>query len=263
MRKAIGFLVIATVVVGCAATPNTLKEEDIEGIKKMAVVTSLADEELKILDHTHIEESYTNYQSGALGALAEVLVESAYAAVTVKSALGGDPDPLRQAAADFPVKEVFDDNFFRMFSVSWEVIDPQDVEALGIDKYPTHKSATGKTIHDYTALRKKLNVDTVLEISFVHGLAVCAGVKRPTAVITADVSVIDVEKNRLLMRKTISSDDYYINGYIVDEFAADKAELYKNEIVEAIRAFTHLLVSELGGDTTESLKDKSYWGPNK
>lgn len=250
----LGLLAILLVSVGCATTPQALKQEDIRGIRKLAIVTSLSDEDLKILDHTEIMEQPAATQFGVLG----VLMYAGIASAKVKLALAGDPDSLRQAAADFPVKEVFDQNFVEAFPVSCEILSPQQVDALGTEEYPTCKSAKGKTIHDYSVLCKKLNVDTVLEIDFIHGLAVCKGEKRPTAVVAADVSVLDIEENRLLMKKSISSDDYYIKGYTVDEFRANEAELFKKEILEAVRGFAHLVASEFGA---ESLREKSYWHP--
>ncbi len=119
----------------------------------------------------------------------------------------------------------------------------------------------GKTIRDYTILSKSLGVDAVLQINFIYGLAGYGGYQRPSAVISGFVSIIDIKDNKLLMRKIMSSDSYYKKGYTVDEFKTNQAELFKKEILEAIRWFARLVASEFGVEL--SLKEKSYWHPSK
>lgn len=270
-------LTICMIIAGCATPPKILKEEDIGGIRKLAVVTSLSDTELQILDHTGIGNIsyYEPYydpqfhslslgQAAAVGAIAgllEGLIEAGIREVAIKSSLGGEPDALREAVRDFSVKEVFDDNFARVFSLGREIVRPQEIEGLEIGEYPEREAVGGETIRDYTVLSKRLGVDTVLEIDFRYGLAAYGGGVSASAVIAGVVSVTDIKDNKLLMRKTISSDAYYRKGYTVEDFKANGAELFRKESVEAIRGFARLVAAEFGEEL--SLKHKSYWRPEK
>jgi len=258
----LAILIFSMIIGGCAGTPKVLKQEDIRGIKKIAVVTSLSNNELIIMDHSQIMEQAPN-PSGLIPALIASTIALAAAEANLRSVLDGNPDSLRQVLTDFPVKKVFDENFIKTFFVNREIISPAQVDSLGIDEYPTCKTVKGKTIKDYTPLCEKLNVDTVLQLNFAYGLAVCAKMKRPTAVVSTVMLVIDVENNKLLMRKEVSSDDYYEKGYTLDEFKANGGELYREEIVKAIQGLSYLVSSELGGGVPESLEEKSYWAPEK
>ncbi len=77
----LGFLIICLIINGCAGTPKHLKQEDLQDISKLAIVTFLLDNELKVLDHTGVTEqpSYTGYQFGAIGGLIEGLIKGAVA----------------------------------------------------------------------------------------------------------------------------------------------------------------------------------------
>jgi hypothetical protein len=123
------------------------------------------------------------------------------------------------------------------------------------------KSIDGEQIKDYTVLYKQFGADSVLEISYVYGIAAYMGGEKPSAVISADVSLINIPKNKLLMRKKIESDLFYRKGYTIDEFRANNAELFKKEIGEAIQGFAHLVAKEFGIEL--SLKNKSYWQTEK
>ncbi len=255
----LGFLVISFIIGGCAGTIKVLKQEDIRDIRKLAIVTSLLDKELKVLDHTGIE-SYGDPRFGFPVFFLDVLLTAFSAAAAKYDSLGGDPDPLRQELVDFPIKKVFDENFTKFFSKNFEIISPQDVDNLGIAEYPEKESVDGETIRDYTVLKEKLGVDTVLEINFIYGLAAYAEHSAST-VVSADISVISIVENRILTKKTILSDSYYKSGHTVDEFKANGAELFKKEIPEAIRGVAHLVASGFG--VALSLKEKSYWHSEK
>lgn len=258
-RVTIPGLFMILLVMGCAGSPKLLKQEDVKGIKRLAFVSSLSDKELQILDHTgHKQQSYTHGQYGAIGGLIEGII-AAGAAPTIH--LGGDPDSLREAVSDFPIKEHFDENFDKVLSINFEILSPEDLDSLRKQDYPETEGASDRTIEDYAALYEKFGVDMVLEIDFVYGLATYRGGLLPSAVVSADVTVRSIDKNKRLMKKTISSDSYYKRGYTVDEFKADGAKLFKSEIIEALRGFSHIVASEFGVEL--SGKEKSFWGSDK
>jgi len=273
----IWFLISSTIFYGCAGTGKltTLKPEDIKNIKKMAIVTSLLDKEPIILDHTGIKQEYPNIfmSSGygglagyLVGAIAEITVKEIRTSARINSVLGGDPDTLRQAVGNFPIKLVFDETVDKIFSKSCEFTSPQDFKGLGIDDFPIKKSENGKTTRDYSTLYNKLNINTVLEINFVYGLAICRYEIKPTATIVADVSLINIEENKLCMKKVIFSDFYYKKGYTLDEFKANEAALFKREISEVMSYIVQLLASELGAASPPdvvSLKQTSFWNKEK
>ena len=239
---------MTVVISGCAAAPYVLRDEDIQNIKRLAVVTTLSEPELQIVDYTRITEPpYT--QSGVLPLLIELAVREAQASAEIKASLGGDPDVLKETVSDFRIKERFDEAFGKMSSTGFEIIGPEEVERLGIKEYPEGGDVEGRTIKDYSALYNRLGVDTVVEIDFIYGLAAYRRERRPRAVIVADVSVMRLVDNELLMRKRIESAGRAAvldRGYTVDEFNANGAELFKKKILEAMRYVAHIVARQLG-----------------
>jgi hypothetical protein len=250
-------LIISLITIGCAGTPKVLKQEDVQNIKRLAVVTSLKDNNLQILDRTGAKErTYGGYQFGALGAALESLILSGIASSKVKSSLGGDPELLKKELVNFPAKILFDEYFVKTFTMNFEIVNPQDIDKLGIKEYPEKETSDEKTVKDYTIIKEKFGTDTILEINFIYGLAAYES-ENASVVISADVSVIDVKDNKLLMKKNILSDEYFKMGHTIDEFRANNAELFKKELIEAICGCAHLITSDFGEKLR--LKDRSYW----
>jgi len=271
--RSIIFLTLLVVIGGCTSIPKQLKQEDAQNIKKLAIVTFLADNNLKVIDQTRIrQKTYGGFMFGAIGALLEAAVLETEAQLAKRHSLGwGNPTDVKRELADYPIKKVFDDNFIKIFSNNYkncEILCPQYLDSIETSEYPMLKSSSGKKIRDYSTLDKKLNVDTVLEIDFMYGLAVYE-FERSSAIISGTVSVINIRENKLLMRDLILSDKYYKDGHTVNEFKADGAQLYKKAFLEAVDAFGRLVATDFGVATTsnlesdigsvQSLKNKSYW----
>jgi hypothetical protein len=262
-QKAIiaGFLLVL-LITGCAATTTGLKEEDIRAIRKLAIVTVLEDQKLQILDRTGIkQQSWTDGQLGLLGALVEGLIVETVANAKIRGSLGGEPNLLRYEVSDVPIKELFDESFHKAFSIGCEIISPQVVDSLRMEHEAEKEKPGGEKAPDAIAPYKELGVNTILKIEFIYGLAVYAGGVRPSAVIKGRVSVADIEKEKVLLAKTISSDSYYKKAYTIDEFKADGAELFKKELAEATWALAYLVASEF--DVELSRKERSYWRENE
>ncbi|MDH3936943.1 MAG: hypothetical protein OEV68_06390 [candidate division Zixibacteria bacterium] len=246
-------------ITGCGVPAkqfNLLKPEDTQQIKKLAIVTSMKDEELQVIDHSGMIKSLKEGRYANTGILGTLIIGGVIDA-NLRSSLGGDPDMLRMAVSDLPIKKLFDEDFTKTFVMGFETVSPMDVDNLGVDKYPRKKVGRKTKINDYTVLNDKLGADWVLELNFLYGLAAYGGGVSPSAVITADVSVIDIQGNKLLMRRAISSDDFYRKGYTVGEFRSRGGDLFKKEIVEAIQGLAHLVAKEFGEEL--SLKQKSRW----
>ena len=144
--------------------------------------------------------------------------------------------------------------------MNFEIVAPQDIDKLDIKEYHEKETSDGETIKDYTILKEKFNTDTILEIDFIYGLAAYEN-EYASAVISADVFVINIDDNKLLMKKTILSDEYFKMGHTVEEFSANNAELFKRELIEAIYGCSYLMASDFG--VKLPLKDKSYWRTNQ
>ncbi len=244
-------------IMSCSAPhPKVLQQGDIDDIKKLAVVTSLSKNELQVLDHSRMMEYSSTSQYGAVGGLLEGLVVGGMASGQIRSSLGGDPDSLRQVVSDLDAKTLFDDNFLSIFTVSFGIVGPQEVDSnIRLAEKPGSESVADEKVR--AAIYEKLRVDTVLEIDFVYGLAAYAGGLAPSAVISGVVTVVDVQENKVVMKKRMSSDSYYKKHYTVEEFSADGGQLFRREIREAARGFAHIVASEFGVELSH--KQESYW----
>lgn len=256
-KATIAVFLLVFLIAGCASTSTRLKEEDIKAIRKLAIITALEDEKLQILDRTGIkQQSWTGGQLGLLGILVEGLIVETVANAKIKGSLGGEPDLLRYAISDVSIKELFDENFHKAFTIGCEIISRETVDSLRMEYQAKMKKAGSTEPPDAIAPYKKLGVNSILRIEFIYGLAVYAGGIRPTAVISAEVSFANLEKERVA-RKRISSDSQYKKGYTIDEFKADGAEIFKKELAEATWALAYLVASEFGVELSQ--KEKSYW----
>jgi hypothetical protein len=221
--------IVVLLLAGCSTAPKTLTHSDATTIKRMAIVTRCPDQELKVLDRTGVwKKTYTGYQFGLLGGLIDGLVLSIESKIKIGKSLGGDPDLLREQLKDYPIKVVFDETFKKSFVTKYEIVHPDEVDiAL------REQTAKGADIEDYSMLQKNFDADTVLVISFIHGLAAYTG--RPaSATISADVAVVKTSDNTYLMKKRFDADQRFGDGHTIDEFAANSGELYKQNIVQAV-----------------------------
>jgi hypothetical protein len=251
-----GFLLIF-LIAGCAATYTYLKEEDVRDIRKLAIITILEDENLRILDRTGIkQQSYFSPYFGWAGIAADALLTESVASANIRGSLGGDPDLLRYEISDISIKELFDETFYKAFTIGCETISRETVDSLQREYQAEAKKAGSKEAADPIAGFKELGVNVILTIKFIYGLAVFGGGVSPSTVICAEVSFANIEKEKVL-RKRISSDSFYKKGYTVDEFTANGAGIFKKELAEATWALAYLVASEFGVEL--SRKNKSYW----
>jgi hypothetical protein len=248
-------------IAGCASTSTRLKEDDVTGIRKLAIITALQDEKLQILDRTHIRDrGYTGAQHGLLGALVADLITETAARSQVKGSLGGDPDLLRYAVSEVPVKEIFDENFYKAFDIGCETVSRETVDSLRMEHQAKMKKASSEKPPDAIAPYRELGVNRILKIEFIYGLAAYGGGVKPSVVVRAEVSFANLDKERTA-RKTICSDSHHKKGCTIDEFRADGAEIFKKELAEATWALAYLVASEFGVELSQ--KERSYWRENE
>jgi hypothetical protein len=243
-RIAIVFLFI--IFYGCASTPQSLKSVSINNLRKIAIVTSLSDKELKVLDHTYTwQKSYAGKAYPLTGDLIDLLINSIRANSIIYLSLGGNPDLLRrEIGEEFKIKNILDENLIKRFSTKYEVVGPE--------YFITAQKASLK---DYISSCREIGVDILLKIDFVYGLAAYADSKA-SAVIDADISVYDIKTSNLLMERSISSENYFKEGHVINEFKANKAELFKKNIIEAANGLSILIAYEFGIDI-EEMKNKN------
>jgi hypothetical protein len=246
---------------GCASTSTRLKEDDVTGIRKLAIITALQDDNLQILDRTHIkDQGYTGAQHGFLGALVAELITETAARAQVKGSLGGDPDLLRQAASDVPVGQIFDENFYKAFDIGCEILCRETVDSLRKEHQAKMAKAGTEDPPDAIAPYRELGVNRILKIEYTYALAAYGGGAKPSVVIHAKVSLANLDKERMA-RKTICSDSHHKKGYTIEEFKADGAEIFKEELAEATWALAYLVASEFGVELSQ--KERSYWRENE
>ena len=235
VRTLLGCVVLLPMLAGCATGPQRLSEEEIGSIKKLAVISTCPDEEIKVLDHTGVwKKSYTGYQFGAIGGLIDGIVLGIEAKIKINKSLGGDPDLLRREMKGYPIKAVFDESFSQAFKGKFEIVSASDCDLLLRRLKSEGENTERAAIEDYSVLHRQLGADTVLVVDFVYGLAAYTGAKA-NAVVSANVSLINAVDNRRIMKRRIDSDIWRTEGHTIDEYRADGARVYKDELVNAIK----------------------------
>ncbi len=259
----VAVLVVAAVVImlGCGGLPKHLNSDESKDYSRLAIVTSMADKRLRMLNHSGIDRDYSSGFGGALGGLLDALarksIHKAHSALMSPESLGGQPQLLREALLDFDMKKCFDENFRRVFLLDKHIVGAQDLDSLGFHSFPELPVRRGAPGYDYSLLLDELSIDLVLEMQLTYGLATYGGGIKPSAVVVAELRVIDLDKNSIKMETAISSDLRYKKAYSIDEFRANGAEIFRREIVEAVEALARVVASEFGAEL--SLKHKSYW----
>lgn len=238
--------------------PKQLSPDQMESSKKLAVVTILDKDDLRIIDMS----GHKDMSLGRFWQLEAAI--SVFANKNVKSSLGGDPDSLKKIVKEIPVLQLFNEYFEAGFDVDIETVYPEEMNSLNM-KFEKYKKGKGlppsRARKDYRKLKKELDVDLVMEIKFVYGLAAYGGGVKPTAAVAANVRVIETNRNKIIMMKKIISDASYREGYTVDEFLLKGADMFESELIAAIKSFIDLVATDFGAEL--SLKRKSFWNSEK
>lgn len=248
---------------GCSITPNYLKTEAIGKIKKLVIITTLQDEKLRIFDHTEVwkENQEGLRYAGVFGGAALTGIVGIAAALEanskIRESLGGNPDLLRELLREYPIKEILEEKLIDKVSEMYEIVDANHL----LDELRESQKGQKYKIEDYLDVCRKCEADTMLKIDFYYGLAAYSG-EKPSAAIVGNILVYDVKTKELLMKKAILSDQYFREGRTVPEFSDNGAELFKEDIIEAVDSISLLLASDLGLDVvvpqSEQVQKKGF-----
>lgn len=253
-KKILVYSSIAVVlfISGCATAPISLTPETTTKIKNVAIVTSLERKELQVLDHTEVWEkpSPLAMQFALIGALVDAASNAIEAKIKINKSLGGAPDLLKMEVGDLPVKDILDEYLIQRFQKKYNIINQETLE--GTSRLTENKNYS---IDDYLSAGKQAGADVLVKIYFVYGLAAYAA-EPASAAIDANYYVYDLSNNNILLQRKISSEGYYKNGHVVEEFAANNAELFKSDINEAANGLSLIIASSFGIDVDE-IKNKN------
>ncbi len=229
LSKVITLSLLLFFIYGCAAAPIMLENKDISRIKKIMIVSELKNERMEILDHTGAWDKSSNGQLGLLGALVEGVALSAEVNAGRTHSLGGDPAPLKETLNKNFIRLTIDDFLKRKLSEKFEI--------TFYDLAPNKELPKTKlNIKDIIESAKKQEADIVLHLNIIYGLAIYKNTPS-SAAIDADVTIFSVYSKEKLMEGSIRSDQEFCKGRYVDDFMADHALLYKQDMEKAMEGF--------------------------
>lgn len=253
MKTSAVLILIIIANLAWAGTSRKIKPEHIADVRKIAIVTNLYSEDLRLIDINGLKNK--NYGGGALGGLVSGLARN-----NLYSSLGGDFDSLATLVEGLPIMQIFNEHFCSGLDIGFEIMTSVQVAELGME-FPAFFRGKGivpnNARKDYRVLRDSANVDLVLEIKFIHGLAAYGGGVRPTAAISSDYILVETKNNKMLVMNDLTSDSFYRESHSVEEFIAGGKEMYEKEIIAAINGLKHLFASEFGRELP--LKEGSFW----
>lgn len=219
---------------GCATKYTPLTSEQSNKIQKVGLLVVPASEQMSIIDHTKVmsQGSVVGYQFGLLGGLIEGVSLAIIANKKVEDSLGGEPDLLQAKLENFEITNYLRQKIKNRLSQKYQVI------------------LLEKTDNEEELIKagKENGVDTILEMGFVYGLAGYAN-EKASPVVVADIKIRNVSSATTLIERRLSSDSYFRTNNVVEEFAKDDAELFKNSIHIAANTVSTLVASEFGIDT--------------
>jgi hypothetical protein len=245
------FISFFLVIAGCATAPKTLQPEWTAKLTRVAVLVNESKKELQVFDRTNTtQKTYTGYQGGAIGGLIEGTVLALEAGVKVRQSLGGDPKLLRESVGDLEVEEIVYESLKKKLTGSYEIVDLN--ESCAIENQATTKSEGASSGSLSTC--KSNGFDAIIKVDLSHGVAAYAG-ETASAVINADIEIIDPSKDKALLKKMIQSDQMYRKGRNVKEFSANSGEAYRKDLLEAADSVS-LQVAAAFGIAVEEAKER-------
>jgi hypothetical protein len=231
-----------SLMLGCATTPKTLKTETTSNIKKLGVVAFLRDNELKVFDHTEVsKKTYGGFIFGAIGGALEGIAIAVETNIRIRSSLGGDPNILIKELGEYHINEILGGKLADKLSEKYVIVNTDRF----VNELRETKKGQKLKIEDYLDVCRKCEADTMLKVDFDYGLAAYAREKASAAMI-ANISVYDVATKTLLMKKEIVSDNYFKRSRVIPDFAANGAELYKKDILEALNTLSVIVARDFG-----------------
>ena len=231
----IAFLILFSLIWGCGTAYKPLSLEQSRNIRRIGVHVQSPNSEMTVINHTGpAPTTIVGGQFGALGALLEGLIIQMEITKSMSSSLRGDPKTLSSQIAHLDLTTSLKTNILQTLEKKYAVVDISHI----------------KTPQKNPSALRELNVDTLLEVGFVYGLATYTGEAASPAIV-ADIKITDLKQNINLITKRISSDAYFRNNRPVAELAKNNAQQFQEDISRASRIIAVLVASEFLVDTIE------------
>ncbi len=220
---------------GCASTLISLKPDQIKSIKTIAILTDPVKDSPQILDHTKVrEKSYGGYMFGAVGGLIEGMVLNSEAQAAIKLSLGADPKEFLNENKNFRIKN-FDAMLSEKLETAFTVIPSEGLRE--------NCKSSNCGVKDYLKIANEKGADAFVYLKFTYGLA--AYLDRPGSVaIDGDLIIYQIPSNKILLKKSISSEEVFIEPHKLVEFIADDSDLFKQDIQKAVEGTALVIASE-------------------
>ena len=234
LRAGLIFTLCLFPVTGCAPKYTPLTPDQTNNIRKIGLVVSSATPQMEVIDHTHIMDKGNHpaaYQFGLVGALLVAVPLAIATSSEIDESLGGDPDLLRERLGAFELTGFLEKKIQDRLSKNHEVFFLKKTD----------------DDEDLQKIAKERNLDTLLEVGFVFGLAAYLNEKASPAVV-ADIKLTNVSTEETLLEKRILSDSYFRYNNVIEEFARNEGELFKNSIHVAADGVSTIVASEFGVD---------------
>lgn len=224
------------VLAGCA--PKTLMPDKIADIRKVGVVTTIPENNLKVLDHRvgTMRNTYTYGQFGAIGALMEsVILLGIREYNSSNKSISGVLDDSRLATVDLSLKDYIDSDLYHKISKKYVVVEPQ---------YFDKKNLSSGKRSECIAEAKKMEIDALVFLDIAYGL-VSHNDKQATVSIDADMVVYNVKDKEVILKKVIESDQYFREYRTIEEFSQSNGKLLIEDLQGAISGFSTYVAQQL------------------
>jgi len=246
------------IISGCAANSVNLRSKELTGYvnnKKILLIISPEDNNIEVIDRVgglsrHAARNMI-IMGGVVGYLGARAGVGAASAVVRRKSLGGNIEVLRKEldAKHFKVAGItgiLEEDLKERFSKKYEVSVLPEMD------HKAGQSGTDKKagVDKYASNAKDVGAGVILHVDFIYGLAAYRG-EDASAAVDADISVYDVDRAEVIMRRRVSSDTYFKSGHTVDEFAADGARIFSEDIKKAVDGLSLRIASEFGIDLDE------------
>ncbi len=233
------FMILAVFALMGCAPPSTLNLERSAQIRKLGLVTSLPDNNLKALDHRprNIRNTYIYGQFGAIGALMESVILMGIRENTASSkSISGDLKDKGLPTANLALKNEIDVVLIQKLSKKYLIVDPQYFDA---------RKLSFQNKSECFAEAKRVGIDTIAFFDIAYGLATYND-KEASVSIDAEMIVYDVEKEEIVLKKLIESDQDFREHRKVEDFATENGKLLKEDLNGAINGFSSYVARQLG-----------------
>jgi len=241
-------LALSVILSGCASKKNWIEYDRTNQIHKVAVLTRLMDEDIKIMDRTtdvwteekdNHAKNFTVFgglAGAAIWGLTEGATLHAKAQQKIRTSLGGDPTELAKAARNLPVKDSIDKFLQETLKNKYEVV-------LLDQNQNDHSFQNANSISEFLSISKQLAADTFILLEYNYGVAGYSDQKSSVSIV-GKLLVYNVADGEKMLKRNLYSDMYFNKGRTVHEFAADDCKLFKEDLNNASKALAILVGNE-------------------